>query len=324
MPLMRRNMAIRRSRAAGLARLAGGLALPVLALGVVGMRIGLVPQPALQPVLVAGFVLGLAALGLAIYSLIDIWISGAEGAGSAVVGILYASPVLVVLGLVAAAALAYPRITDVVTDVNDPPKFSGAHAPHHLPDAESIALQVAAYPNVTPKLYPLPLGDVFVAARKIMDKSGWTVTREVRPKLLPMATSRTASTPAVSEDDELTQALAAKSVMTQSRGGMATETRPTTDPSDADTEVSEPEPTNEATIEATARTAVFGFIDDVVIRLKVNDDGSTQVDMRSASRFGQHDLGENARRIRSFFAKLDAVLQPESAPGAAGLASAGQ
>jgi uncharacterized protein (DUF1499 family) len=31
------------------------------------------------------------------------------------------------------------------------------------------------------------------------------------------------------------------------------------------------------------------------------------VDVRSASRFPAHDLGENARRIRAFFAKLSEI-----------------
>ena len=56
-------------------------------------------------------------------------------------------------------------------------------------------------------------------------------------------------------------------------------------------------------IEATATTFLFGFKDDVVIRL-TNDNGQTRVDMRSASRVGVSDLGANAARIRSFFAKL--------------------
>jgi hypothetical protein len=328
MPLMRRNTTIRRSRAAGWARLAGGLALPVLVLGVVGVRAGVVPQVALQPVIVAGFALGVLALGLAAFALADIWVSGAEGAGSAVIGITYASPVLAILALVAAAALIYPRITDVVTDAADPPRFTAPEAPHVPPDAATIARQEAGYPDLAPKIYPLPLGDVYVAARKIIDDNHWQVIREVRPAELPMATSRTSAAAPAAEDEELTKALAAKSVMTQSRSGAATETTAgsqlpaspgtgTLDPADGDTE-----PDKVATVEVMAATPIFHFLDDVVIRLKTNDDGSTQVDMRSASRYGAHDLGENARRIKGFYAKLDAALQPD--PGTGGIASASQ
>lgn len=56
-------------------------------------------------------------------------------------------------------------------------------------------------------------------------------------------------------------------------------------------------------IEATATTALFGFKDDVVIRLSA-DGGDTKLDMRSASRAGVSDLGANAARIKAYFAAL--------------------
>lgn len=56
-------------------------------------------------------------------------------------------------------------------------------------------------------------------------------------------------------------------------------------------------------IEATDTTLIMGFKDDVVIR--VQEAGSrTLVDMRSASRAGESDLGVNAARIRLFLADL--------------------
>jgi hypothetical protein len=305
MPLMRRNVTIRRSRAAGFARLAGGLALPVLLLGIVGMRVGLVPQQALLPVIVAGFTLGIVALGLAIYSLADIWISGAEGAGSAFAGIFYASPVLVVLGLIAAAATLYPRLSDVSTDLADPPRFFAPGGSHAAPDAAAVARQASSYPEIAPRVYPLPLGNVFEAAAAVIDDNGWVVTREVRPPELPVATAPATLAPVLIEDIGLIEALAGKSTITHSRSGMATETLP----------LGTAPPTIElAVLEAKAPTPLFGFVDDVVVRMRVAEDGATIVDMRSASRLGMHDLGQNARRIRAFLAKLDAILQPE--PGA--------
>lgn len=53
-------------------------------------------------------------------------------------------------------------------------------------------------------------------------------------------------------------------------------------------------------IEATTRTMMFGFVDDVVIRVRPTPKGSA-VDVRSASRVGRGDMGANARRIRAFF-----------------------
>ncbi len=52
-------------------------------------------------------------------------------------------------------------------------------------------------------------------------------------------------------------------------------------------------------IEAYEETAMFGFIDDVVIRVRGSENGSV-VDLRSNSRVGQGDLGANAARIQRF------------------------
>jgi len=57
-------------------------------------------------------------------------------------------------------------------------------------------------------------------------------------------------------------------------------------------------------LEATDQTFWFGFRDDVVIRLTPTD-GRTLVDVRSKSRVGRSDVGTNARRIRTFLARLE-------------------
>lgn len=59
----------------------------------------------------------------------------------------------------------------------------------------------------------------------------------------------------------------------------------------------------ELTVEATATTFWFGFVDDVVIRIRP-DGGGSLIDVRSASRVGSSDLGANARRIDAFMARL--------------------
>ena len=73
------------------------------------------------------------------------------------------------------------------------------------------------------------------------------------------------------------------------------------------------------TLEATDRTLVFGFYDDMAIRVEGQGQGMGQgqakssiVDIRSASRYGRHDLGRNAERIRAvlkeFVARLEATV----------------
>jgi uncharacterized protein (DUF1499 family) len=64
----------------------------------------------------------------------------------------------------------------------------------------------------------------------------------------------------------------------------------------------------EGRIEATDRTFWFGFVDDVVIRIREHNDG-TRVDVRSKSRVGGSDIGTNAKRIRGFRQRLLAALE---------------
>jgi len=53
-------------------------------------------------------------------------------------------------------------------------------------------------------------------------------------------------------------------------------------------------------VEAVARSLVFGFEDDIAIRVTALPMGGSRVDMRSASRVGLGDLGANAKRIQFF------------------------
>ncbi|QND54153.1 DUF1499 domain-containing protein [Phyllobacterium sp. 628] len=64
----------------------------------------------------------------------------------------------------------------------------------------------------------------------------------------------------------------------------------------------------EILLEVVARTWLLGFTSDVVIRLSDEGD-TTYVDMRSVSRYGVHDLGDNADRITQFMAALDSQIQ---------------
>lgn len=61
-------------------------------------------------------------------------------------------------------------------------------------------------------------------------------------------------------------------------------------------------------LEATDRTLLFGFYDDVAVR--VADIGErARIDMRSASRFGRHDLGRNAKRLRTLMRQVVVRLE---------------
>jgi uncharacterized protein (DUF1499 family) len=79
-------------------------------------------------------------------------------------------------------------------------------------------------------------------------------------------------------------------------------------------------PPREGLIEAIARTPILGFRDDVVVRVRAAPEGA-RIDVRSASRYGRHDLGANAARVRSLIDDIDDLLatpapekQPEAKP----------
>jgi uncharacterized protein (DUF1499 family) len=69
-----------------------------------------------------------------------------------------------------------------------------------------------------------------------------------------------------------------------------------------------PGETGAGRIEATDRTLVMGFTDDVLVQVK-GDDAHAIVDVRSASRYGMHDLGANAARIRALFEEINTALE---------------
>lgn len=58
-------------------------------------------------------------------------------------------------------------------------------------------------------------------------------------------------------------------------------------------------------IEAVETVPLFGFKDDVVIRLRNAHNVATVIDIRSKSRVGRSDLGFNARRVRSLLQRMD-------------------
>ena len=61
-------------------------------------------------------------------------------------------------------------------------------------------------------------------------------------------------------------------------------------------------------IEATERTLIMGYTDDVLVRVN-GDDTHAFIDVRSVSRYGMHDLGANAARIRKLFEEVTATLE---------------
>jgi hypothetical protein len=83
---------------------------------------------------------------------------------------------------------------------------------------------------------------------------------------------------------------------------------------DAGWEIVAVEP-QEGRLEATATSLLFGFKDDIVIRVTPHERGS-QLDIRSMSRVGRSDVGVNARRMRRFLTRLKTAIARHAGHGA--------
>lgn len=77
-----------------------------------------------------------------------------------------------------------------------------------------------------------------------------------------------------------------------------------------------PTPGQPGYIEAVDRTLIVGFHDDVVLRIE-GEGRKSRIDVRSASRYGTHDLGRNAERVRRILKELQARLEANVSTSAA-------
>lgn len=246
---MRKRLPIRHSRAATISHYAGVLAIPVLVIGALLHRAGIIDAFALYAILAAGFALALAAVLGAGSAFIAIWRDDARGLGKAlrgfILGVIALTPALAVGG----AAVYYPRLTDISTDLDTPPKL--APSPRRTRPGGHLdpELQRAAYPDIVPRRFPIGTAQLYAAVEQVIEARGWSLGPHIAPAM---------------NDDP-------------------------------------------AAIRLEAQTLLLGFTDDMTVRILPDPMGS-RLDIRSASRVGEHDLGENARRIRSFLGSLDAVL----------------
>jgi hypothetical protein len=75
-------------------------------------------------------------------------------------------------------------------------------------------------------------------------------------------------------------------------------------------------PAKTGILEATDQTLVVGFTDDIVVRVE-GGPLRARIDVRSASRYGTFDFGQNAARVRRFIAELQARAEA-TGPGMTG------
>jgi hypothetical protein len=74
-----------------------------------------------------------------------------------------------------------------------------------------------------------------------------------------------------------------------------------------------PAPRREGKIEAVAYTPIMGFSEDIAVRVVADGDGS-RVDLRSSSRYFEHDLGSNAARLARLIDDINDADDENSKP----------
>lgn len=226
----------------------------------VGHRYGLVDTAAFFWLLAIVAALALLGLGLAVGGFRRLWDYGEKAGRASLLASVLSLLVLTPYAAGAYLVMRYPALTDISTDLAEPPHFvlaprirtAGMNpiAPIALDAAE---LQLQYYPEVSGRRYDASMDRVLRAVAATVASQGWTPRQ-----LLP------------SEVEEA-----------------------------------------EFSFEAVAPTWLLRFPSDAAVRL--TDEGeSVFVDMRIAARYGRHDLGDGARRIRWFMAALDAEFTRQS------------
>jgi hypothetical protein len=245
--------------------------------------------PALST-LAGALVLAVVAILLAVGAAFSIWFEGVGGLREAATAFFIGFALIAYPLFLGVKGYRLPAIYDITTDPIDPPRFD-AIARLRPRDANPIAyeglyaaqLQHDAYSDIEPDLTDSTPQEAYDAAMKVMTKRKWRIV-DARPP--------------------------------QGGGPQLVDTR-------APRQQQRPAPApavRDGTIEAIARTPILGFRDDVAVRVRPTGDGA-RIDVRSASRYGRHDLGTNANRVRNLISDIDDVLalpqKPAPAPAPA-------
>jgi hypothetical protein len=236
--------------------------------------------PALST-LAGALVLACLAILLAFAAGIVIWRQGTGGGRQAVTALLIGAALIAYPAYLGIKASRLPAIYDITTDPIDPPQF----------DAIARLRPRDANPVTYAGLYT---AEQQHAAYSDIEPDDTTVTPQ--------------------------DAFAAAMKVIAKRKWRVVDARPPQGPLPRVIDARAPQSSavRDGIIEAVARTPILGFRDDVVVRIRPTIDGA-RIDVRSASRYGRHDLGTNAKRVRSLIEDIDDVLstpppQKKSAP----------
>lgn len=287
------------SYAAHWARRFARIAFAIFALSLLAHRFGPLTTPHLLGLVGLSGAFALLGVLLAVVGLARLWQVAAIGGIASASALVYAAPTLGFIGFGVAQYLTRPAIYDVSTDTVTPPPWL------KVPQTEESWLkrnpavtpedreaQIVAYPGLTGRRYDGALDRVFQGVRNVVEKTRVGITQELgvenaRADLEDLAVRPNAGADAATEPENIP--------VPETRPEMALEGAiPGRRSSDV-------------VLQGEWRTLIAGFRFDVLIRLREEAE-TTFVDLRVASRYGQHDLGIGAAFADQFLRALDAQL----------------
>ena len=229
--------------------------------------------PALST-LAGALVLAVVAILLAFGAGIVIWIEGCGGLRQAISAFLIGAVLIAYPLYLGIKAYRLPAIYDITTDPIDPPRF----------EAIGRLRPRDANPITYAGLYTAELQH---AAYSDIEPDDTTATpQEAYNAAMKIITKRKWRVVDSRPPQGPPQVAAPRAIDTRAPQGGAL---------------------RDGLIEAIARTPILGFRDDVVVRVRATSDGA-RIDVRSASRYGRHDFGTNAKRVRDLIEDIDDVL----------------
>ncbi len=140
-------------------------------------------------VLVSGMALAVLALALAAFAFMRVWRDGARGIGSAVAGVGVSVLLLAYPAYAGLQGLRLPSVSDVSTDIEQPPAFSRSKIAYaarggRFPPEPGPAMRDAqreAYSQIAPLTLDIEPEQAFELARKAAINRKWQIIEAIRP-----------------------------------------------------------------------------------------------------------------------------------------------
>ena len=290
------------SIAAAWSRRLGRFAVLLALMALLLHRIGMLEMPNAIAAVLLSAVIAVFVLGLSMIGFFMLWHIGAKGGHASFSGLVMALIILIPVGLAASRFVLLPQIHDVTTDIADPPQWLEAPeiSRSWIPrtngeDPAKRRLQAGAYEQITGRRYEGAIDRVLIAVQAVAQERKWIPVANVGVEALVDGLE-----PNPDGNGQPDEAGTSNGEADPARAPLPAP-RP-----DIENEPLAPLPTF-AVIQYRARTLVLGIPQDVLIRLS-EEEQTTFVDMRAATRDGDHDLGLNAELIRSFLQDLDVRL----------------